>query len=78
MTKHTDLKGERRHTDPNDRKKFRVVGVRHVPTPDAESRIARAISTLLTAAARHIDLSEENAKPEKENNLTKDSAGGPD
>ena len=44
--------------------------------PDADSRIARAISILLRAAARHADLSEESTKPEEENNLTRDSAGG--
>ena len=42
----------------------------------AGGRITRAISILLIAAARHVDLSEENAKPEKENNLTRDFAGG--
>lgn len=53
------------------------VQIRSLPIPDADSRIARAISILLRAAARHADLSEENAKPEKENNLTRDSAEGP-
>jgi hypothetical protein len=53
------------------------VQIRSLPTPDADSRITRAISILLIAAARHADLSEENTKPEKENNLTRDSAGGP-
>ena len=41
------------------------VEIRSLPTPDTEIRIARAISILLTAAARHADLSEEGANPEK-------------
>lgn len=65
MTKHTDLKGERRHTDPNDRKKFRVVGVRHVPTPDAEARFSHAIAILLKAAARDTIKSEDSIKGKK-------------
>lgn len=42
------------------------VQIRSLPIPDADGRIARAISILLIAAARHTDLSEENTKPEKE------------
>ena len=41
------------------------VEIRSLPTPDTEIRIARAISILLTAAARHADLSEEDTNPEK-------------
>lgn len=53
------------------------VQIRSLPTPDADGRITRAINILLIAAARHADLSEERTKPEEENTLTRDSAGGP-
>ena len=41
------------------------VEIRSLPTPDTEIRIARAISILLTAAARHAGLPEEGMNPEK-------------
>ena len=56
--------------------KLKVVGIQYAPTPDADERITRAISILLIAATRHADLSEESTKPEEENNLIRDSAGG--
>lgn len=65
MTKHTDLKGKRRHADPDERKKLRVVGVRHVPTPDAEARLCRAIGILLKAAARGTTKSEDSIRGKK-------------
>lgn len=62
MTNHTDFKDESRHEDPHERKKLRVVGVRHVPMPDAEARLSRAIDILLRAAARGSTESQDGIK----------------
>lgn len=42
-----------------------VVRIRNAPTPDADGRIARAISILLNAAARDTIISEKDAFAEK-------------
>ena len=67
MTKHTDFEGKRRHTDPAV-KRLKVLGVRYVPTPNADGRFCKAIHILLEAAARYTSQSKEstNAKKKEE------------
>ncbi len=51
MKKHRDFERKIRHNS-YERKGLKVVAVRYVSTPDAESRLSRAIDILLVAAAR--------------------------
>ena len=46
--------------------KLKVVGIQYAPTPDAGSRIGRAISILLAAAEEYAKLSKEIANPEED------------
>ncbi|MBA7628506.1 hypothetical protein ES703_35994 [subsurface metagenome] len=56
----------RRHFNVDiDRSCPRVVGVQYIAAPDAQSRIAKVISILLRAAARHATLSEKSAKAKR-------------
>ena len=57
------MKGKR-HGDKNNRC-LRIVGIRYVPTPDADWRLRRAIEILLRTAARELEGSV-NAKKEEE------------
>lgn len=57
------MKGKR-HGDKNNRC-LRVVGIRYVPTPDAESRLSRVVDILLRSAARELEGSV-SAKKEEE------------
>jgi len=54
----------KRHGDKNNRC-LRIVGIRYVPTPDANSRLARAIDILLRSAATDLSGSV-SAKKEEE------------
>ena len=76
MKKRTDFESKIRHSGYK-RKGLRVVGVGYVPTPDANLRLSRALDILLRSAIRDVDIPEESTKPEKGNNLPRDSAGGP-
>ena len=70
--------------EQNRRKGFnrscpRVAGIQYIATPDAQSRIAKVISILLRAAARHATLSEKSAKAKRgEQTPVEDASTGGD
>lgn len=58
---------------------LRVAGIQYIAAPDAQSRITKVISILLTAAARHATLSEKSAKAKRgEQTPTEDVSTGGD
>ena len=68
MKKHMDFESKIRHSGYK-RKKIRVVGVRYVPTLDADLRLSRAIDILLRSAARDAARSEKRANAKKKHPL---------
>ncbi len=65
MKKRTDFRSKIRHSSYK-RKGLRVVGVRYVPTPDANLRLSRALDILLRSARRDVAIKEGiNAKKER-------------
>lgn len=63
MKKRRDFERKIRHSSYK-RKGLKVVGVRYVSTPDAESKLSRAIDILLGAAAREPEGSTNDQKEE--------------
>ena len=56
-----------------DNRCLRIVGIRYMPTPDADSRLARAVNILLRSAVRGLEGSidaKKEEEPPQDNPLT--------
>lgn len=62
MKKRTDFEGETRHPSRKG-ERLRVIEIRHVPTPDANERLYRAIDILLRSATGDTAEGQESSPP---------------